>query len=172
MIAQRRRRDRHIQFAPRPLHPVAEQADQPETHRVRQRMHHLGHGHLVELEEVRSGSLSATRSVTWTFLVLIAVWSAFAWALSPAVQAGIIAIDPQRAMLALALGISGLYGGSAVGAAIGAYLIDNHSAAAIPFSGAAVVAGAWLLTLPAARPSQADNGTDAQQQTAFGSARR
>ncbi len=63
-------------------------------------------------------------------------------------------------MLALALGISGLYGGSALGAAVGGYLIDNHSAPAIPFVGAAVVALAWLLTLPASRDTGTVSGPD------------
>lgn len=102
--------------------------------------------------------LTHTTTVTLALFVLIGIWSIFAWALSPAVQAGIMAIDPQRAMLALALGISGLYGGSAVGAAVGGYLIDNHSASSIPYLGAAVVALAWLLTLPARRT--ADTTTD------------
>lgn len=104
--------------------------------------------------------LTATSTVTPALFVIVGIWSIFAWALSPAVQAGIMAIDPQRAMLALALGISGLYGGSALGAAIGGYLIDNHSASAIPFVGAAVVALAWLLTLPARRDTGATTGPD------------
>lgn len=95
--------------------------------------------------------LTVTTTVTLILFVLIGFWSIFAWALSPAIQAGIMAIDPERAMLALALGISGLYGGSAVGAAIGGFLIDNHAASTVLYFGAAVVALAWLLALPARR---------------------
>lgn len=107
-------------------------------------------GHAVALLAIGI-LLSITTGVTPALFVLIAVWSIFAWALSPAIQAGIMEIDPQRAMLALALGISGLYGGSAVGAVIGGYLIDNHAASSILYVGAAVVATAWILTLPARR---------------------
>ncbi|WP_171004112.1 MFS transporter [Kocuria sp. 2SI] len=86
------------------------------------------------------------------FLVLVSVWSLFAWALSPAMQASIIAVDPQRAMLSAALGISGLYGGAGVGAAIGGALIDNLGAASIPLVASAFVAAAWLLTTRKDRP--------------------
>ncbi|WP_277671305.1 hypothetical protein [Saccharomonospora viridis] len=60
------------------------------------------------------------------------MWSIFAWALSPVMQAGIMAASPERAMLAMSPGISGLYGGSAVGAAVGGYLLDQHGQATIP----------------------------------------
>ncbi len=85
------------------------------------------------------------------FLTLVAAWSLFAWALSPAVQASIIAVDPQRAMLSAALGISGLYGGAGVGAAVGGILIDSSGAAAIPLVSSVFVAAAWLLC---ARPDR------------------
>lgn len=116
-------------------------------------------GHAIALPAL-AVLLTVTSTVTPALFVVIGIWSIFAWALSPAIQAGIMAIDPQRAMLALALGISGLYGGSALGAAIGGYLIDNHSASAIPFVGAAVVALAWLLALPARRDTGTTTGPD------------
>ncbi len=47
-------------------------------------------------------------------------------------QAGIMAASPERARLAMSPGISGLYGGSAVGAAVGGYLLDQHGPATIP----------------------------------------
>lgn len=52
--------------------------------------------------------------------------------LEPVMQAGIMAASPERAMLAMSPGISGLYGGSAVGAAVGGYLLDQHGQATIP----------------------------------------
>ncbi|WP_175585888.1 hypothetical protein [Nocardia cyriacigeorgica] len=109
------------------------------------------------------GMITHATTVTPALFIMIGIWSIFAWALSPAIQAGIMAIDPQRAMLALALGISGLYGGSALGAALGGYLIDNRSSSAIPFAGAAVVALGWLLTVPAVR----DAGTTADPDMAL-----
>ncbi|MGW4070930.1 MFS transporter [Nocardia grenadensis] len=116
-------------------------------------------GHAVALLAL-AALLTATTTVTPALFVAIGIWSIFAWALSPAIQAGIMAVDPQQAMLALALAISGLYGGSALGAAIGGYLVDNHSASAIPLVGAAVVALAWLLTLPARRDAGTTTGPD------------
>ena len=83
------------------------------------------------------------------FLVFVGFWSLFAWALSPAMQASMIAVDPKHAMLAASLGISGLYGGAGVGAALGGVLIDNLGAGAVPIAAFVLVAGAWLF---AARP--------------------
>lgn len=96
------------------------------------------------------------------FLALVAIWSVFSWALSPAMQASIMSVDPQHAMLSMALGISGLYGGSAIGAAVGGPLIDNYGAAAVPLSAAVFVAGAWLF---AARPERTASTPEAQPST-------
>lgn len=83
---------------------------------------------------------------------LVGVWSIFAWALSPVMQAGIMTASPDQPMLAMSLGISGLYGGSAVGAAIGGYLLDQHGPSSIPIMGtvflAIAVASAVLGTHP------------------------
>ena len=89
------------------------------------------------------------------FLVLIGVWSLFAWALSPAMQASIIAVDPQRAMLAASLGISGLYGGAGIGAAVGGALIDNLGAASVPLTSSAFLFAACLLAMHKDRPAAA-----------------
>lgn len=78
------------------------------------------------------------------FLLLVSVWSLFSWALSPAMQASIMSVDPQHAMLSASLGISGLYGGAGVGAAVGGPLLDSFGAAAVPLAGFLFVAGAWL----------------------------
>lgn len=78
------------------------------------------------------------------FLVLVAVWSLFSWALSPAMQTSLMSVDPEHATLTAALGISGLYGGAGIGAAVGGPLIDAFGSASIPFAGFAFVAGAWL----------------------------
>ncbi|GHD12407.1 hypothetical protein GCM10008096_27750 [Zhihengliuella salsuginis] len=78
------------------------------------------------------------------FYLLVGLWSLFAWARSPAMQASIIAVDPKRAMLSAALGISGFYGGVGIGAAVGGPLLDNLGAAALPLAGFVFVAGAWI----------------------------
>ncbi|STX22804.1 Purine efflux pump PbuE [Kytococcus sedentarius] len=67
------------------------------------------------------------------FLLLVAAWSLFAWALGPAMQASIIGVDPSSAVLSAALGISGLYGGAGVGAALGGVLIYHLGAVALPW---------------------------------------
>lgn len=93
----------------------------------------------------------------FALFVLIAVWSVFAWALSPVIQAGIMSVADGQPMLAMSLGISGLYGGSAVGAAIGGYLIDNFGPVAIPLVGTLWLAVAVLCA--AVRPA-AVKGSD------------
>lgn len=79
------------------------------------------------------------------FFALIGFWSLFAWALGPAMQASLMRAAGPQAMLAMSLGISGLYGGSAAGAAIGGYLIDTTAASALPIAAAVFVACAFLL---------------------------
>lgn len=100
-------------------------------------------GHAVALLAVGLYFLAGGGFGSW-FLVLVAAWSLFAWALSPAMQASIMAVDPKHAMLSAALGISGLYGGAGIGAAVGGALLDNLGAAAVPFAGFVFVTGAWL----------------------------
>lgn len=102
-------------------------------------------GHAVSLLAV-GAYLVAGGGLTIWFFALVGLWSLFAWALSPAMQASIIAVDPKHAMLSAALGISGLYGGAGVGAAVGGPLIDNIGAAAVPLAGFVFVAGAWLFS--------------------------
>lgn len=89
--------------------------------------------------------MAAIGSLDAIFFVLLGCWSVFAWALGPAMQASLMEVAGKQAMLAMALGISGLYGGSAAGAAVGGILIDKVGAVALPFFGAFVVAIAFLL---------------------------
>lgn len=51
-----------------------------------------------------------------------------------------MAVAGQHGMLSMAIGISGLYGGAAFGAAIGGYLIDHYTIATVPLIGALFVA--------------------------------
>lgn len=90
--------------------------------------------------------------------VLIGLWAVFAWALSPVMQASIMGSAAGNPMLAMSLGISGLYAGSAIGAAIGGYLIDNFGPGAVPLVGTVwlvVAAGlATVRTVPSAVPGE------------------
>lgn len=97
-------------------------------------------GHAVALGALADYlGLSSGHSMV-IFFALVGLWSIFAWALSPVMQASIMGSSAGNPMLALALGISGLYAGSALGAAIGGYLIDNYGPAAVPLVGTV-----WLL---------------------------
>ncbi|GAA4716080.1 MFS transporter [Promicromonospora umidemergens] len=93
----------------------------------------------------------------FALFVLIAVWSVFAWALSPVIQAGIMSVADGQPMLAMSLGISGLYGGSAVGAALGGYLIDNFGPVAIPLVGTFWLAIAILCATVRPAPAVRDS---------------
>ncbi len=96
--------------------------------------------------------------------VLIGLWAVFAWALSPVMQASIMETSTGNPMLALALGISGLYAGSAIGAAIGGYLIDNYGPGAVPLVGTVwlviAVALATVRTTPAHMPAEHPDKVD------------
>lgn len=59
--------------------------------------------------------LSGTRTLGAATFLGVGAWSLFSWGLSPVVQAAILRAAPSQPMPAMALGISGLYGGSAVG---------------------------------------------------------
>lgn len=89
--------------------------------------------------------MATVGSLDVLFFVLLGCWSVFAWALGPAMQASLMDVAGKQAMLAMSLGISGLYGGSAVGAAVGGILIDKVGAVALPLFGALFVAVAFLL---------------------------
>ncbi|MFJ2898330.1 MFS transporter [Streptomyces sp. NPDC087218] len=90
-------------------------------------------------------------SSPWVFLAGVAVWSVFAWALNPPMQASTIAAAPEAAMTAVSLNISGLYLGTAAAGAAGGLLLDRLGAAAIPIVGAVALAGAWLIAAPSVR---------------------
>ncbi len=115
-------------------------------------------GHAVTLGALAAYlGLSSGGSLVFLF-VLIGLWAVFAWALSPVMLASIMASSAGNPMLALALGISGLYAGSAIGAAIGGYLIDNFGPGAVPLVGTVwlviAVALATVRTAPAAAPAE------------------
>ncbi len=87
------------------------------------------------------------------FLVGVALWSVFAWALNPPLQASIIEAAPDSAMAAVSLNISGLYLGAAVAGALGGLLVDTVGAMWIPPIAAALLVLAWL---SAGSPHRAD----------------
>ncbi|GAA1190443.1 MFS transporter [Prauserella alba] len=97
-----------------------------------------------------------------TLFLFVAVWSVFAWALSPVIQAGIMSVADDQPMLAMSLGISGLYGGSALGAALGGYLVDNYGPAAIPLVGTVwlAIGVACALVRPAPTADTAEDATE------------
>ncbi len=78
------------------------------------------------------------------FLMGVALWSVFAWALNPPLQASTIEAAPESAMGAVALNISGLYLGTAVAGALGGLIVDGPGAAWIPPIAAALLTLAWV----------------------------
>ena len=99
-------------------------------------------GHAVAL-----GLLTVTLAVQApisVFLVAVAGWSVFAWALNPPLQASMIEAAPQAAMAAVSLNISGLYLGTAVGGVVGGALVDGPGAAWIPPVAALLLVAAWV----------------------------
>lgn len=99
----------------------------------------------------------------WAFGIGVAIWSIFAWALNPPMQASTIAAAPDAAMTAVSLNISGLYLGTAVAGAVGGLALDHLGAAAIPILGSIALAGAWLVAAPAIT-SRGDSRAAAKQQ--------
>lgn len=85
----------------------------------------------------------------WLFAIGIGVWSIFAWALNPPMQASTIQAAPEAAMTAVSLNISGLYLGAAVAGAIGGLTLDHLGASAIPLIGVLALVAAWLIAAPA-----------------------
>ncbi|EID55746.1 MFS transporter [Saccharomonospora xinjiangensis] len=110
-------------------------------------------GHCLALGAVAIHLHSAGELGAATF-ALVAVWSVFAWGLSPVMQAAVLGASGSRPMAAMSLGISGLYGGSAVGAAVGGYLFDQHGPALIPVAGTAFLAVAVLSAVLGTRPAR------------------
>ncbi|MFI9627053.1 MFS transporter [Streptomyces sp. NPDC052042] len=84
----------------------------------------------------------------WVLATGIGVWSVFAWALNPPMQASTIQAAPEAAMTAVSLNISGLYLGTAVAGATGGLALDHFGAPAVPVLGAVALAAAWLIAFP------------------------
>jgi predicted MFS family arabinose efflux permease len=84
----------------------------------------------------------------WMFGISVGIWSVFAWALNPPMQASTIAAAPDAAMTAVSLNISGLYLGTAVAGAIGGLTLDRFGAATVPVVGVVALVAAWLVAAP------------------------
>ena len=95
-------------------------------------------GHAVALLGLAVLTFSGTRSVI-AFAALVAVWSVFAWALNPPMQASMLAAAPGAEGTALALIISGLYLGTGVAAALGGLIIATTSLSYLPLAAAALL---------------------------------
>ncbi|MGC2941978.1 MFS transporter [Brevibacterium sp. FAM 24638] len=103
-------------------------------------------GHAAAL--ILNGILVLAGAPMWAFALGIGVWSVFAWALNPPMQASTIAAAPTAAMTAVSLNISGLYLGTALAGALGGVTLDRFGPTALPFIGAAALVAAWLLAAP------------------------
>lgn len=104
-------------------------------------------GHSVALLGLAAFALTGSRSIV-AFAVLVALWSLFAWALNPPMQASMLAAAPDAAMTAVALNISGLYLGTAVAAALGGVVLSVSNAATIPLVAGLLLLAALALAWP------------------------
>lgn len=103
-------------------------------------------GHALALSLVTTLVLAGAS--VWLFAIGVGLWSFFAWALNPPMQASTIAAAPEAAMTAVSLNISGLYLGTAVAGAIGGLTLDHLGAPAIPIVAAIALVAAWLVAAP------------------------
>ncbi|MFC0626859.1 MFS transporter [Kribbella deserti] len=99
-------------------------------------------GHALAL--VLVGGLFALGAPVPLLLAGIAIWSVFAWALNPPLQASTIEAAPSAPMTAISLNISGLYLGTAVAAGLGGLLVDGPGPLWVPFVAALALALAWV----------------------------
>ena len=97
-------------------------------------------GHAAALLAIAAFAFTGARNVA-VFAALVALWSLFAWALNPPMQASILSAAPSAAMTAMALNISGLYLGTGVAAALGGLILNVSRVAYLP-----LVAGLLVLT--------------------------
>lgn len=111
-------------------------------------------GHAVALALI--AVLVAFGASVWVFTAGVALWSVFAWALNPPMQASTIAAAPDTPMTAVSLNISGLYLGTAVAGAFGGIVLENFGAPAIPVGGAIALAAGWLVAMPSAQGNRVE----------------
>lgn len=116
-------------------------------------------GHAIALALV--AALIVTGAPVWVLGAAVALWSVFAWALNPPMQASTIAAAPEAPMTAVSLNISGLYLGTAVAGGVGGLVLDLLSAPAVPAIGAIALVGAWMIAAPSIKVPAADR--DARQ---------
>lgn len=107
-------------------------------------------GHALALALI--AVLAVPEASPWSLGTGVGIWSVFAWALSPPMQASTIAVAPDTPMTAISLTVSGLYLGAACAGALGGIVLDHVGASAIPLVAAALLAAAWLLAAPAVTP--------------------
>lgn len=98
----------------------------------------------------------------WLLGLIVLVWSSFAWCFMPPQQSRLVAIAPEAPALALALNAAMIYGGIAIGSAVGAWLLawQGLGVLGVAAGASAAVALAHLLVSDrlARRPAAATSG--------------
>lgn len=89
----------------------------------------------------------------WVLLVAVVAWCIFNMAPGPAIQKYLVGLNPNTAAVQISLNTSAIQLGVALGAFLGAGLVDHFSVQALPWVGAALVLGGagcgwWSARLP------------------------
>lgn len=69
-------------------------------------------------------ALSLLHAPLWVAILLLAVWSVFAWSVHATQQARLAHLDPPRAPVLLALHASGIYLGASAGSTLAGYILE------------------------------------------------
>ena len=84
----------------------------------------------------------------WVLLAVVVVWNTFGWSMMPPQQVRLISLSPTTASVLLALNAAAIYVGSAVGSAIGGWVISVWGLNALGFAASlAMVSALGILFL-------------------------
>lgn len=101
-------------------------------------------GHAVALLGLAAFASSGSSNAL-VFAGLVCLWSVFAWALSPPMQASMLAAAPHSGTTVMALNITGLYLGTGVAGALGGLVLSTTGVTYLPLTAAVLLLAALAL---------------------------